>query len=89
MCPLNTLCSLYRGSTQPVVACRRVEDAIHHTPKSSLGLDLLGWLLAFALEAGLMAFETRSADSSAVSTVVRGIRALCQINHHNAVINVR
>lgn len=88
MLSLDILCSLYRGSTQPVIASSRVEDTIHHTTESSLCFDLLGWLLAFALEAGLMAFETWSTDSCTISTVVGGIGTLCQVNHDNTIINI-
>lgn len=69
---LGFLSHLHRCPSQSVVVCSRAEDSADHTTHSGVSLDLLGRLLAFALEAGLMTFQAGSASSHglAVSTVV-------------------
>jgi len=63
---------LHRSPSDSVIVGRRAEDSRHDTTHSRVRLDLLGRLLALALEARLMAFEAGSGHGQrlAVDVVV-------------------
>jgi hypothetical protein len=83
------LSCLDRCPSEPVVVGGGAEDSANNTAHRRVGLDFLCWLQTLALEAGLVAFETGSGCSEglAISIVVRGVWAFCQIDNHNAVFN--
>jgi len=83
------LSCLNRCPSEPVVVGGGTEDSANNATHSRIGLDLLCRLQTLALEAGLVAFETGSGCSEglAISTVVRGIWAFCQIDNHDTVFH--
>ncbi len=86
---LRLLSCLNGRPSEPVVVCGGAEDSANNATHSRIGLDFLCRLQTLALEAGLVAFETRSGrgEGLTISTVVRGVWAFCQIDNHDAVFN--
>jgi len=84
------LSHLHRCSSKSVIVGSSAEHSADHSTDAGVGLDLLGGLLAFASEAGLVTLQARSGCSHclAVGTVVGSIGTFCQVNNDNAVVNV-